>query len=235
MRELVGVAHAHLRNALAYTLLIPAAETGIRRFCLWADRPGGADPAQDRRAPRDSPAAPRSRFRAPRSDGTLLTDAAVASDWLLRRLFDLRRPRPARWRRPCAALAHVAHRHAPLARARLDAAADRVSKRPATLTARGPARPRATSPLERRHSYAARDALLGLQQRAAGHWLFELEADCTIPAEYILMMHFLDEIDAALEASSRRICARIRPSTAAGRCITAANSTSAAASRPTSR
>ena len=36
MRELVAVAHAHLRNALEYTLLIPARETGIRRFCLWA-------------------------------------------------------------------------------------------------------------------------------------------------------------------------------------------------------
>ena len=34
--ELVGVAHAHLRNALSYTLLMPARETGIRRFCLWA-------------------------------------------------------------------------------------------------------------------------------------------------------------------------------------------------------
>lgn len=36
LSELVGVAHGHLRNALAYTLLIPAGETGIRRFCLWA-------------------------------------------------------------------------------------------------------------------------------------------------------------------------------------------------------
>ena len=34
--ELIGVAHAHLRNALDYTLLIPSKETGIRRFCLWA-------------------------------------------------------------------------------------------------------------------------------------------------------------------------------------------------------
>jgi len=34
--ELIGVAHAHLRNALAYTLLIPRTEPGIRRFCLWA-------------------------------------------------------------------------------------------------------------------------------------------------------------------------------------------------------
>ena len=45
---------------------------------------------------------------------------------------------------------------------------------------------------------AARDALIGCQQ-AEGHWLFELEADCTIPAEYIMMMHFLDEIDGTLE------------------------------------
>jgi squalene-hopene/tetraprenyl-beta-curcumene cyclase len=45
----------------------------------------------------------------------------------------------------------------------------------------------------------ARDALLRLQT-APGYWLFELEADCTIPAEYILMMHFLDEIDLPLQA-----------------------------------
>ena len=45
---------------------------------------------------------------------------------------------------------------------------------------------------------SARDALLA-RQDASGHWLFELEADCTIPAEFILMMHFLDEIDSALE------------------------------------
>lgn len=34
--ELIGVGHAHLRNALEYTCLIPKRETGIRRFCLWA-------------------------------------------------------------------------------------------------------------------------------------------------------------------------------------------------------
>ena len=35
-QQLIGVAHAHLRNALEYTLLIPSYETGIREFCLWA-------------------------------------------------------------------------------------------------------------------------------------------------------------------------------------------------------
>lgn len=34
--QLIGVAHAHLRNALDYTLLLPPEETGIREFCLWA-------------------------------------------------------------------------------------------------------------------------------------------------------------------------------------------------------
>ena len=39
------------------------------------------------------------------------------------------------------------------------------------------------------------ESLLALQ-RADGHWAFELEADATIPAEYILLRHFLGEPDA---------------------------------------
>ncbi len=35
-RSCIGVGHAHLRNALEYTCLIPKREAGIRRFCLWA-------------------------------------------------------------------------------------------------------------------------------------------------------------------------------------------------------
>jgi farnesyl-diphosphate farnesyltransferase len=34
--RLVGIAHAHLKDALRYTLLIPKEETAIRHFCLWA-------------------------------------------------------------------------------------------------------------------------------------------------------------------------------------------------------
>src|ERR1700756_2836596 len=36
VRERVAVAHGHLRNALAYALLLPPRDTGIRLFCLWA-------------------------------------------------------------------------------------------------------------------------------------------------------------------------------------------------------
>ncbi|HEY1725633.1 MAG TPA: phytoene/squalene synthase family protein [Steroidobacteraceae bacterium] len=36
LQELIAIAHGHLRNALAFTLLIPARQSGIRRFCLWS-------------------------------------------------------------------------------------------------------------------------------------------------------------------------------------------------------
>jgi squalene-hopene/tetraprenyl-beta-curcumene cyclase len=36
-------------------------------------------------------------------------------------------------------------------------------------------------------------------QKPDGHWVFELEADVTIPAEFLLLMHYLDEIDAEVE------------------------------------
>jgi len=45
----------------------------------------------------------------------------------------------------------------------------------------------------------AQEKLLSLQHKD-GYWLFELEADCTIPAEYIMMMHYLDDIDPELQA-----------------------------------
>jgi len=54
---------------------------------------------------------------------------------------------------------------------------------------------------------AATRALLGLQ-RDDGHWVFELEADATIPAEYVLLRHFRGEpVDAVLE---RKIAAYLR-------------------------
>ena len=37
------------------------------------------------------------------------------------------------------------------------------------------------------------------KQKADGHWVFELEADATIPAEFVLLTHFLDRPDPPLE------------------------------------
>src|SRR5579862_6120830 len=39
---------------------------------------------------------------------------------------------------------------------------------------------------------AATDAILA-EQRPDGHWVYELEADATIPAEYVLMVHYFGE------------------------------------------
>src|SRR4249920_848817 len=39
---------------------------------------------------------------------------------------------------------------------------------------------------------AATDAILA-EQRPDGHWVYELEADATIPAEYVLMVHYFAE------------------------------------------
>src|SRR5271163_5017683 len=61
-----------------------------------------------------------------------------------------------------------------------------------------------------RHIDRATQALLAWQ-RGDGHFLFELEADATVPAEYLLMRHFLGEhVDAALEAKIAAYLRRIQ-------------------------
>jgi squalene-hopene/tetraprenyl-beta-curcumene cyclase len=82
----------------------------------------------------------------------------------------------------------------------------RIAEKPAPVPVPSPARgdvvaltlTKTVSTLLDRAIAGARDAMIG-RQSDEGYWLFELEADCTIPAEYIMMMHFLDEIDAGLE------------------------------------
>lgn len=52
----------------------------------------------------------------------------------------------------------------------------------------------------------ATQAILAMQ-RDDGHWIFELEADATIPAEYVLLTHYLGEPNEALE---KRIAVYLR-------------------------
>jgi farnesyl-diphosphate farnesyltransferase len=107
-RELVGVAHAHLRNALDYTLLIPSKETGIRRFCLWAIGLAVLTLRNIERNPRFTAGAQVKVKRSTVAMIRLSTDVAGRSNWMLRALFaqaarglplarlsELRRPRPA--------------------------------------------------------------------------------------------------------------------------------------------
>ncbi len=48
------------------------------------------------------------------------------------------------------------------------------------------------------------------EQRRDGHWVFELEADATIPAEYVLLKRYLGEPDLALEAGMANYLRRIQ-------------------------
>ncbi len=57
---------------------------------------------------------------------------------------------------------------------------------------------------------AATSALLEYRQ-PDGHWVFELEADCTIPSEYVLLRHYLGEkVNTALEASIANYLRRVQ-------------------------
>jgi farnesyl-diphosphate farnesyltransferase len=107
-RELVGLAHAHLRNALDYTLLIPGRETGIRRFCLWAVGLAVLTLAKIDRNPGFTAGVQVKVAHSAVAMTRISTQLAGRSDWLLRRLFagaarglplarldEPRRPRPA--------------------------------------------------------------------------------------------------------------------------------------------
>src|SRR6266508_3958297 len=57
---------------------------------------------------------------------------------------------------------------------------------------------------------SAANALCALQQ-PGGHFVFELEADATIPAEYVLFRHYLAEpVNAELERKIARYLHRIQ-------------------------
>jgi farnesyl-diphosphate farnesyltransferase len=88
MRDLIGVAHAHLRDALAFTLLIPGKETGIRRFCLWAIGLAVLTLRKIELNPRFTAGAQVKVSRSAVAMTRILTNFAVRNDWMLLRLFE---------------------------------------------------------------------------------------------------------------------------------------------------
>jgi farnesyl-diphosphate farnesyltransferase len=88
MRELIGVAHAHLRNAMAFTLLIPKRESGIRRFCLLAIGLAVLTLRRMNRHPTFSSGAEVKVSHSAVAATRILTSLAVRNDRLLMRLFD---------------------------------------------------------------------------------------------------------------------------------------------------
>jgi farnesyl-diphosphate farnesyltransferase len=107
MNELVAIAHAHLRNALDYTLLIPGREKGIRRFCLWAIGLAILTLRKVAHNPGFTAGAQVKVNRSAVKTTVVMTNLFVSNDWMLRRLFglaargvpltriaELRRPKP---------------------------------------------------------------------------------------------------------------------------------------------
>ena len=88
MRDLVGIAHGHLRNALEYTLLIPGKEIGIRRFCLWAIGLAVLTLQKINQNPEFTAGVQVKVSRRAVAMTRALTDLTGRSDWMLRRLFD---------------------------------------------------------------------------------------------------------------------------------------------------
>jgi len=88
MNELVGLAHAHLRNALSFTLLIPAQEAGIRRFCLWAIGLAVLTLQRIRQTPGFSSGSQVKVSHSAVAMTRVFTSIAVRSDWILTGLFE---------------------------------------------------------------------------------------------------------------------------------------------------
>ncbi len=193
MTELIAVAHGHLRNALEYTLTLPAEETGVRRFCLWSIglailtlRKLHANPLYQ-----DGSEVKVSRRTVKATIFT--TNLAIGDNDRLRHLFHMiAKPLPALTPElvddPGAPIVDADEGTYPI------------------VNHRAPhAKPAPPDGLDAAIE-SARDCLV-TDQADDGHWCYECEADCTIPAEYILMMHFTGEIDRVREA---RIAAFIR-------------------------
>lgn len=225
-RELIGVAHTHLRNAMEYTLLIPSEEAGIRRFCAWAIGMAVLTLDKINEHLEFASGADVKITRSAVAWTILLTRMGIGSNRWLRWLFDStarRLPRapslqPGWGGFVDGVLAEIGERirHAVAGSPAMAAAAagtasffmpDAAYPEPAVrggaaARAPAPARPAIGARLDAAIE-TARDAILAMQA-ADGHWCFDFEADCTISAEYILMMHFMDEIDAGLQVKLAR-------------------------------
>lgn len=88
LERLIGVAHAHLRNAMEYTLMIPPNEAGIRKFCLWAL---GMAVMTLQKINKNRTYKSGKEVKISRKSVKAIivtTQLTVKSDWMLKKLFD---------------------------------------------------------------------------------------------------------------------------------------------------
>jgi farnesyl-diphosphate farnesyltransferase len=84
---LLAMARGHLANALEYTLAVPAEQTGIRRFCLWALGMAVLTLRSIHANPGFSSAAQVKISRRAVATTMQVTNVCVKRDWLLRGMF----------------------------------------------------------------------------------------------------------------------------------------------------
>ncbi len=87
LTELIGVAHAHISNALSYTLQIPAKERGLRRFCLWALGMAVLTLDKIQKKPDFTTGQDVKISRRDVKATIFFTNLFVGNDWALKRLF----------------------------------------------------------------------------------------------------------------------------------------------------
>ncbi|MDA3922659.1 MAG: squalene--hopene cyclase [Salinisphaera sp.] len=182
--ELIGLAHGHLRNALEFTLRIPGDQKGMRRFCLWAIGLALLTLRKLHAHPHFTDGSQVKVSRRSVQATVLTTNLAVADDDRLRHLFHM----------TAGELPGLTPKLAADPAAPIDDLAEMPAANP----------PVAPLPAGLDDAIESAQARLLSDQNADGHWCYECEADCTIPAEYILMMHFIGDVDQALEARVAR-------------------------------
>lgn len=74
----------------------------------------------------------------------------------------------------------------------------------------GAALPQHSDPSALDHAVESAAANLLARQRPDGHWVFELEADATIPAEYLMLKHFFGMVEPEREAPIGRYLRRVQ-------------------------
>lgn len=89
MEELIGIAHGHLRHALSFTLLIPASQSGIRRFCAWSIGMALLTLRSIKNNPQFTAGAQVKISRYAVMSTIASCNVAIRSDWLLTQLFAL--------------------------------------------------------------------------------------------------------------------------------------------------
>ena len=85
---LLAVARGHLANALEFTLAIPADQTGIRRFCLWAIGMAVLTLRRIHATPGFRSSSQVKISRRAVATTIQVTNLSVKRDWLLRGMFD---------------------------------------------------------------------------------------------------------------------------------------------------